>query len=184
MDQAEKTMMENLHKVSGKPISDWIEIVKQKQFAKHGDILKFLKEDHGLTYGYANFVAHKSMGTDAASAENTNDLIEKQYLGKEHFRPIYDRLMNEIAKFGSDFEIAPKNAWVSLKRKRQFALLQPATKTRFEIGINLKGQEPEGVLELIPGTNNMCSHKIKIESEKEITPEVINWIHLAYSKSN
>jgi hypothetical protein len=54
--------------------------------------------------------------------------------------------MNEIAKFGSDFEIAPKNAWVSLKRKRQFALLQPATKTRFEIGINLKGQELQAFL--------------------------------------
>ena len=184
MDQAEKTMMENLHKISGKPLTDWIEIVKQKQFAKHSDILKFLQEDYGLTYGYANLVAHKSKGTDAGSAENTNDLIDKQYVGKEHFRPIYERLIKEIAEFGSDFEIAPKNAYVSLKRKRQFAILQPATKTRFEIGINLKGQEPTGVLELIPGTNNMCSHKIKIESEKDITPEVINWIHLAYNKSN
>jgi len=184
MDQAEKTMMENLHKISGKPLSEWIEIVKQKQFAKHGDILKFLKEDYGLTYGYANLVAHKSKGTDAGSAENTDDLIEKQYVGKEHFRPIYERLIKEIAEFGSDFEIAPKNAYVSLKRKRQFAILQPATKTRFEIGIILKGQEPTGVLELISGTNNMCSHKIKIESENDITPEVINWIHLAYNKSN
>ncbi|MDP2114602.1 MAG: DUF5655 domain-containing protein, partial [Bacteroidota bacterium] len=71
-----------------------------------------------------------------------------------------------------------------LRRKRQFAILQPATKTRFEIGLNLKGQEPEGILKLVPGANAMCSHKIKIESENEITPEVIDWIRLAYNKSN
>jgi hypothetical protein len=41
MDQAEKTMMENLHKITGKSLSEWIEIVKQMQFVKHGEILKF-----------------------------------------------------------------------------------------------------------------------------------------------
>ena len=184
MDQAEKTMMENLHKISGKPLEQWIEIVRQKQFAKHSEIQKFLKEEHGFTYGYANLVAHKTLATDAGSAESPEALIENQYKGKEHFRPLYDRLMDEINQFGSDFEIAPKNAYVSLRRKRQFAILQPATKNRFEIGLNLKGQEPDGILELVPGANAMCSHKIKIESENDITPEVINWIRIAYDKSN
>lgn len=184
MDQAEKTMIENLHKISGKPLEEWIGIVQQKQFAKHSEIQKFLKEEHGFTYGYANLVAHKTLGTDAGSAESPEALIENQYKGKEHFRPIYDRLMNEINQFGSDFEIAPKNAYVSLRRKRQFAILQPATKTRFEIGLNLKGHEPDGVLELVQGANAMCSHKIKIESESDITPEVVDWIRIAYNKSN
>lgn len=184
MDQAEKTMMENLHKITGKPLEEWIEIVKQTKLAKHGEILKFLKEEHAFTYGYANLVAHKTLGSDAGSAENTDELIEKQYIGKEHLRPIYDRLMYEINQFGPDVEIAPKNAYVSLRRKRQFAILQPATKNRFEVGLNLKGQEPDGILELITGANAMCSHKIKIESGNEISPEVIDWIRLAYNKSN
>lgn len=184
MDQAEKTMMENLQKNTGKTLEEWIVISKQTNLSKHGEILKFLKEIHSFTHGYANFVAHKTLGSDAGSAENTGDLIEKQYVGKEHFRPIYERLMHEISLFGADFEIAPKNAYVSLRRKRQFAILQPATKTRFEIGLNIKDQAPVGVLEAITSANSMCSHKIKIESENEITPEVIDWIRLAYNKSN
>lgn len=184
MDQAEKTMMENLHKITGKPLEEWIEIVKLKQLVRHSEIQKFLKEEFSFTYGYANLVAHKTLGTDAGSAENPDLLIENQYKGKEHLRPIYERLMSEISQFGSDFEIAPKNAYVSLRRKRQFAILQPATKTRFEVGLNLKGQAPDGILELITGANAMCSHKIRIESEDEITPEVIDWIRLAYNKSN
>lgn len=184
MDQAEKTMMDNLHKNTGKSLEEWVEIVKQKQFAKHSEIQKFLKEEHNFTYGYANLVAHKSLATDAGSAESPEALIESQYKGKEHFRPVYDKLIDEILKFGSDVEIAPKNAYISLRRKRQFAVLQPATKTRFEIGLNLKGQEPDGILELVTGANEMCSHKIKIESVDEITPDVFAWIRKSYEKAN
>lgn len=183
MDQAEKTMTENLHKNTGKTIEQWISIVKQKNFVKHGEIINFLKEEHGFSYGFANLVAHKSKGSDAGSVDDTSELIEKQYKGKEHFRPVYEILMAEILKFGNDIEVAPKNAYVSLRRKKQFALLQPATKTRFEIGLIIKGQETRGVLEVIPTANAMCSHKINIESEKDITPEVLEWLRIAYDKA-
>ncbi|HQY21365.1 MAG TPA: DUF4287 domain-containing protein [Ignavibacteria bacterium] len=182
MDKATQTMIENLHKNSGKTLEQWIEIVKKKDFAKHGEIMKYLKEEHGLTHGFANLVALKSRGTDAGSAENESDLIEKQYKGKEHFKPIYDKLISEIMKFGKDIEIAPKNANVSLRRKKQFALLEPATKTRFEIGINIKGQESKGKLTAEkPGS--MCTHKIKIADIKEIDKEVIDWIRTAYENA-
>jgi predicted transport protein len=114
---------------------------------KHGEIIKFLKDTHGLTHGFANLIAHKAKGSDAGSAENQDDLITKQYQGKEHFKPIYDKLISEIQTYGKDIEIAPKNTYVSLRRKKQFTILNPATKTCFEIGINLKGQEPKGKLE-------------------------------------
>ena len=183
MDQAEKTMIDNLHKNTGKTLEQWIAIVKQKNIAKHGDIINFLKEEHGFSYGFANLVAHKSKGSDAGSVADTSELIEKQYKGKEHFRPIYENLMAEILKFGNDIEVAPKNAYVSLRRKKQFALLQPATKTRFEIGLIIKGQEAKGVLEVIPTANAMCSHKINIETGQDITAEVLDWIRIAYDKA-
>jgi len=183
MDQAEMTMIGNLQKNTGKSLEEWIEIVKKKNFAKHGEIIAFLKEEHSFSYGFANLVAHKSKGSDAGSVDDTAELIEKQYKGKEHFRPLYERLMAEIQKFGSDIEVAPKNSYVSLRRKKQFALLQPATKTRFEIGIILKGQESKGVLEIIPTANAMCSHKINIAGENNITDEVISWIKTAYEKA-
>ena len=183
MDQAEKTMIDNLFKNTGKTLEQWIEIVKQKNFAKHGEIINFLKDEHGFSYGFANLVAHKSKGSDAGSVEDSSELIEKQYKGKEHFKPLYETLMTEIMKFGNDIEVAPKNAYVSLRRKKQFALLQPATKTRFEIGLIIKGQDAKGVLEVIPAANAMCSHKINIESEQDITSEVLNWIKVAYDKA-
>ncbi len=183
MDKAEQTMLDNLLKNTGKTLEQWIEIVKKENFEKHGQILKFLKEQHSFTHGFANMVAMKSRGADAGSVENKDELIEKQYKGKEHFRPIYKKLIAEIHKFGKDIEIAPKNAYVSLRRQKQFAILQPATKTRFEIGINLKGQEPKGKLEGINTSNAMCSHKINLTDINDIDNEVIEWIKTAYDNA-
>ncbi|WP_026704469.1 DUF5655 domain-containing protein [Flavobacterium soli] len=182
MDKATLTMIENLHKNTGKTLEQWIEIVTKEGFEKHGEIIKFLKENHDFTHGFANLVAHKAKNSDAGSAENTNDLIIAQYKGKEHFKPIYDKLISEIMAYGNDIEIAPKNTYVSLRRKKQFAILNPATKTRFEIGINLKGQEPTGKLEA-EKPNSMCSHKIKIENISEIDSETLNWIKTAYENA-
>ncbi len=86
-------------------------------------------------------------------------------------------------QFGDDIEIAPKNAYVSMRRKKQFAILQPTTKTRFEIGINLKGQAPSGILEEIKTPNAMCSHKINLSTEADVTLEVIQWLKKSYEKA-
>lgn len=183
MDQAVQTMIDNLEKNTGKSLDQWVAIVKKEDIKKHGVIVKFLKTEHDFTHGFANLVAHKALKSDAGSASGTDELIDKQYKGKEHFLPLYQRLSSEIKAIGSDVEFAPKNAYVSVKRKKQFAMLIPATKTRYEIGINLKGHPADGILEIDTKTNGMCSHKIHLTEEKEITPEVINWIKTAYENA-
>lgn len=175
-------MIENLQKNTGKTLEQWISIVAKQNIAKHGEIIKFLKENHGLTHGFANLIALKSKGSDADSVENKEDLVNKQYNGKENLKPIYDLLIKEIGKLGKDIEIAPKNTYVSLRRKKQFATLNPATKTRFEIGINLKGQAPKGKLEP-EKANAMCSHKINVSGVAEIDKEVIEWVKKAYENA-
>ena len=182
MGKAEQTMLDNLSNNTGKTLEEWIEIVKKQKFEKHGEILKFLKEKHSFTHGFANLVAMKSRKADAGSVKNKDDLIDKQYKGKEHFKPLYDKLLAEILKLGDDIEVAPKNSYVSFRRKKQFAILNPATKTRFEIGINLKGQEPKGKLEL-EKPNSMCSHKINLKDLTDIDSEVIEWIKTAYANA-
>jgi len=182
MDKATMTMIENLEKNTGKSMEYWIDLVKSQNFSKHGDAMKFLKETHGFTHGYANLVVHKSKGSDAESVDDKESLVDRQYKGKEHLIPFYDKLLTEIQRFGNDIEILPKNAYVSLKRKKQFATLTPASKTRFDIGINLKGQEPKGMLEA-EKPNAMCSHKMRITDFDDIDQEVLAWLKQAYEKA-
>jgi len=176
-------MIENLYKNTGKTLEQWIAIVKKENFEKHGQIVNFLKEKHSFTHGFANLIALKSKAPDIGEDANTDDLIEKQYIGKEQFKPIYQKLIAEIQRFGKDIEIAPKKSYVSLRRKKQFALLQPVSKTRYEIGIILKNQPAKGKLEAITTANAMCTHKINLSGEKDIDKEVIQWLKSAYDNA-
>lgn len=179
MDPAEITMIENLQKNTGKSLDEWKGIALGAGFKKHGEMVNYLKEAHQLGHGYANFIVHKALATDAGSADDKSQLIENQYKGKEALRPFYDTLMAEILKMGDDIEVAPKNASVSLRRKKQFCLLEPKTKTRLEVGLNMKGVEPAGKLEGCP-PGGMCSHKIRVEKAEDIDAEVFDWIRKAY----
>ena len=104
---------------------------------------------------------------------------------KMHFKPIYDRLVAEAQSFGEDVEIAPKKAFVSLRRKKQFAIIQPSTLTRMDLGLNL---DPEyvssGCLNKGDKWSGMCSHSIEIHTMDDITPEVIQWLQKAYESAD
>ena len=96
LDSAKQTMIDNLPKNTGKSLEEWMKILRGINFSKHGEIVKFLKEKHSVTYGYANMLAHHLRGSSSDMVENKDDLIINQYNGKEHFKPVYDKLINEI----------------------------------------------------------------------------------------
>ncbi|MGL4597881.1 MAG: DUF5655 domain-containing protein [Bacteroidia bacterium] len=182
MDKAVLKMLENLKEKTGRSLEEWKKVITAQKISKHGEIVKFLKETHNVTHGYASEIALKVLASDADSTANTDELIVSQYKGKEHLKPYYDKLIAEIEKFDGEFEIAPKKTYVSLKRKKQFIILNPASKTRFEIGFNLKGVEPKGKLEA-EKPNGICSHKINLSDIKEIDKEVIAWIRMAFDNA-
>lgn len=180
MDKAMETMIANLQKNTGKSLDEWVAIVRGTGLAKHGEIVSLLKTEYQFTHGFANLVAHTALQSDAGSLSETTDLIAEQYKDKQELFAIYQHLMAEIQKFGPDVEVAPKKAYVSLRRNKQFALIQPSTKTRLDVGISLKGVAPVGKLEASGNFNAMCSHRVRIEQLDDVTPEVIGWLRQAY----
>ncbi len=183
IDKATHTQIANIERNSGKKLNQWIDIVNKSGLSKHGELVSFLKEKHGFTHGNANIVVHFARQSHAGAAENTDDLVTEQYKGKENLRPWYDKIMSEVSKFGKDVELAPKKAYVSLRRKKQFAIIQPSTKTRIDIGLNIKGVVPSGIVEDGKGWNAMCTHRIKLEDEKAINKELIDWIKRSYDQA-
>ena len=101
-DSHTQTMIDNLPKNTGKSLDEWMKILKSINFSKHGEIIKFLKEEHSVTHGYANMLAHHLRGSSSDMVANKDDLINNQYKGKEHFKPVYDKLINEIDIFISN----------------------------------------------------------------------------------
>ena len=56
MDKALQTMIDNMPEKTGKSLDEWKKLLKSKTFAKHSEAVKFLKEDHGVTHGFANTI--------------------------------------------------------------------------------------------------------------------------------
>jgi predicted transport protein len=179
-DPAIAKMEANIAENTGRPVAEWIGVVKQSGLHKHGEIVKFLKTDHGFTHGYANLVAHQALQSSAAHHDD-EDLVAAQYAGeKAALKPVYDAIVKAVNSFGADVEIAPKKTYVSLRRKKQFALVQPSTATRLDVGLNLKGIAPSGRLESADGFNAMCTHRVRVESAGAVDAELVGWLRRAY----
>lgn len=176
-EELAQTMIDNMPEKTGKSLEAWQSVVAASGAIKHGEIMKLLKGEHGVTHGFANLIAQKCIGNlDVSDA----DLVANQYKGKEALKPIHDAIVVFVEGFGSELEIAPKKTSVSLRRKKQFALIQPSTKTRIDLGINLKGVEPQGRLEAMSG---MCTHKIKLSSLDDFDAETKAWLEQAFERA-
>ena len=176
-------MEKGLLEKTGHSLDHWIKIVEASNIEKHKPIIDFLKAEHGFTYGYANFVAMKVRKADAAS-HDAGDLVTTQYNGKGNLKPVYDQLLKVIGKFGSEVTITPKKDSVSCIRKRQFALIKPATRTRIDLGLKLPGKPTTARLENSGPFGSMCTHRVRLESAAEVDPELTAWPQEAYDSAS
>jgi hypothetical protein len=179
VDEAIASFERNIESQTGRPVNDWAELVRAQGLAKHGAMVAWLKAEHGLSHGQANHIAKRAL--EAAAPPGTDDPVAHLFQGgKEGLRPIYDRLIAETMKLGADVEAAPKKANVSLRRRKQFALAQPTTRTRLDLGLILKGREPHGRLEASGSFNAMFTHRVKLSSPDEMDDQVLAWLREAY----
>ncbi|MES2772634.1 MAG: DUF4287 domain-containing protein [Bacteroidota bacterium] len=183
LQQAILNQIKNLETQTGKSFDEWKQIASKSGFTKHGEMVSFLKTSHGLGHGYANLIVHHANQSSASAATEETDLVAEQYKGKENLKPWYDRLMKEILAMGNDIELAPKKTYMSLRRKKQFAIIQPSTKDRLDVGLNIKDFEPTGNFIAAGSWNGMCTHRIKIEDEKMMDAELIAAIKQAYDQA-
>lgn len=177
VDKALATQIANIQKKTGKTLAELAALIQSSGLTKFGEQREFAKTALGLGHGDANTLVH-TISKPAEAAEPDDGI----YVGpKAHMRPIHDLLLREIGVFG-EFEIAPKKGYVSLRRKKQFAMIGPASNTRFEVGLNLKGVTGAGRLEELP-PKGMCSHKVKLTGPAEVDGELLGWIRTAFDQA-
>ncbi len=180
-DEMAAVMIKNMKDKTGKTLEQWLKIIAKSKLAKHSEIVKHLKSDHGMTHGFANMAAHQHLKSAAyTSGETSDQLVDAQYAGaKAELKPIYDALLAAVQKFGKDVEVSPNKKYVSLRQNKQFAIVQPSTKDRVDVGINLKGVEPTDRLEKSGSFNSMVSHRVRVTEKKQVNAELKKWLKAA-----
>src|ERR1700733_2238821 len=142
------SLIRNLEANTGKSLDAWIATARATGQTKHGEIVALLKTDHGLTHGYANQIALRALAAPEPSAAAEVDPFDTLYAGtKAGLRTIHDALTAAIKGFGADVVFSPKKSYVSVRRSKQFALIQPSTATRVDVGLILKEIPAVGRLE-------------------------------------
>jgi predicted transport protein len=176
-----QTMIQNMPEKTGKSLAAWFTLLKSENLDQHSQIMDLLKKDHGVSHGYANTISLLFRQEQSGGPPTGSELLAKQYAKKDDLKPVYDLLIEKVQSFGDDVQVAPKKSYVSLRRAKQFAILQPSTKTRLDLGLNLdSGVKSTGALIEGDRWSGMCSHRMEIHSPEEITPEVIHWLKTAY----
>lgn len=182
LDKAIQTQLDNIQKKTGKSLDELTAIIRKSGLTKHGELRDYVKRELGIGHGDANALVHavlQSDGQRAAEGKSSDQVLDEIYTGaKAHMRPIHEKLMKEISRFG-EFEVTPKKGYVSLRRKKQFVMIGPKTNTRFEVGINAKDLEKNARL-LEQPKGSMCNYIVSVTDSKEVDPELVAWIKSAY----
>jgi Domain of unknown function (DUF5655)/Domain of unknown function (DUF4287) len=183
--EALRTQVRNIETHSGRSMAEWTRLIQERGLTKHGEIVSWLKSKHGMSHGNANRVAliardpDAGAGRAAGGAPISDDAAAALYAGKKaDLRPIHDRVMAIIGGFGP-VEVAPKKGYVSLRRRKQFAMLQPAT-SHVDLGLILPGTPPMGRLEAGGSFNAMFSHRVRLASPEAVDAEVVDWLRTAF----
>ncbi len=184
LDKALATQLANIEKRTGKSLAELAKVVKGSGLTRHGELVAMLKSSLGMGHGDANTLVHtvlKSDGQSAAAAAGVSgdQVLDGLYVGpKATLRPIHDKVLAAMKKFGA-FEEAPKKTYVSYRRKKQFAMVGPATNTRVEVGLNVKGLKASPRL-IDQGAGKMCNYVVKLTDAQEVDAELLGWIKTAY----
>lgn len=185
------TQLKNIQVKTGKSIADLHAAVAASGAAKHGEKRSWLMERFNLGYGDANAIVNfidkplpdlgdgKPPAKTVTVPDQERDLLDAIYSGaKAGLRPLHDAVIAAISAFGA-FEQAPKKAYVSLRRKKQFATVGPATKESLEIGFNAKDLPSHSRLKVqVPG--GMCQATTRITSASEVDALLKGWLKRAY----
>jgi len=181
VDAAVQSQIRNIEATYGKPLDHWFAVIDTSGLAKHNQVVAMLKADHGLAHGAAHRVSLLSRQRHDAGVAQAPDPADALYAGaKARLRPLHDALLGQVQALGP-FDIAPKKGYLSLRRRKQFAMVQPSTDSRIDLGLILPATTPAtGRLESAAKFNPLFTHRVRLTAATDVDDELRCWLATAY----
>jgi len=176
---------------TGRSLDEWMALVRKSGPKDAKERQAWLKEKHGLGTLYAWFLAERAadkgaeMDSPEAYLAAAEGYVAEMFGGhKAALLPLYDELLQLGLAVGKDVKACPCQTIVPLYRNHVFAQIKPATRTRIDLGFALGARRAEGRLIDTGGyaKKDRITHRIPIESPKDIDFEVKRWLKIAYEE--
>jgi hypothetical protein len=176
-----EAQIRNIEARYGRPMSEWFAVIAASGLAKHTEVVAMLKTEHGMAHGAAHRVSLLSRQAAAPVPDSPDAAVDALYTGKKaDLRPLHDRLMAVIGAFGPDVTTAPKKGYLSIRRTKQFAMIQPSAAGRLDVGLILRDTPPAGRLEAAGSFNALFTHRVRVTSADDIDDALTGWLRTAY----
>jgi predicted transport protein len=175
-------IVENLLDKTGRSIRQWAELVRAKAPAgSRKERIAWLQREHAIGHGQASVIVDWVDRPEVFEEPDPATLVESMLKGREPIRPILTRLASIIEELGSDVKVEPRQTYVAFARVRQFALLQPSTATRLDVGLVLPdAAETPRLRPAGSFGSGRISHRVSLAHEDEIDDELTGWLRDAY----
>jgi hypothetical protein len=180
VEQGLQSQLRNIESTYGRTIDEWIEVIRASGLTRYGEIVAMLK-GQGLAHGAANRVALVAMDRlDPGRAMSDPAAL---YTGsRASLLPIHARLMIVVHELGGDIEVTPKKGYLSIRRRKQFAMIKPAAK-HIDLGLILPGSAVTERLESAATFNALFTHRVRVRSLEDVDDELVAWLRDAYARA-
>jgi hypothetical protein len=178
-------IIRNLKEKTGRDLAEWIAWLRAEGPAVREAQVEWLKAK-GLGTGQAWVVVEEAARPPDYREPTDEELIDAQYAGlKGGLRPIYSRVINLARQLGPVVAIGVRKTYVALIRAKKFAVVQPTTNTRVDVGLALAGETPIGRLQPAKnlGSSDRITHKIALNAASEANQELLRWLKKAYERA-
>jgi uncharacterized protein DUF5655/uncharacterized protein DUF4287 len=175
-------MIRNLAEKTGRTLDDWVALIRAGAPAgSRMERIAWLQQEHDLGHGQASMLVDSVDRPEIFEEQDPQTLVDSMLDGREAIRPVFTRLTSLIEELGDDVSVEPRQTYVAFSRGRQFALLQPSTPTRLDVGLVLP--DVEETERLRPGGSfgsGRTTHRVSLAHEDEIDGELTEWLRAAY----
>jgi hypothetical protein len=173
VEEGLQAQLRNIERDYGQTIDELVAIVVESGLTNHNQVVAMLKQRHGMAHGAAHRVSL------VARSRSRQAPVEPVAHLSPALKSVYARLLRRVTALGDDIEQAPKSGYVSLRRRKQFAMLQPGAKW-VNLGLILPKGTPGGRLEPAGKWNALFTHRVRVATLAEIDDELDSWLRAAY----
>ena len=143
----------------------------------------WLKEAHGVPQNSQWAIAFAAAEAAGWVQPDVEGYVYAQYTGaKAGLRPVFDRVRAVAERPGDDVTVEGRGGYTPFVRRRQFAAVAAATRTRVDLGLRYVDPPASSLLREGKGPGQ-STHKIGLSSPEDVTAEVEGLLRAAYDQN-
>lgn len=175
VEQGIQSQIRNIEAEYGRSMDEWVRIIQASGLTRHPDVVAMLKTQHALKHGAAHrvsLVARNGLGGPAPEPGLPAGVT----------KDVHDLLLAKIDGLGDDIERAPKRGYVSLRRRKQFAMIKPGSKW-IDLGLILPGEPADERFVSAAGWNALFTHRVRLTRTADVDSRVVASLKRAYEQA-